>query len=235
MAARRRAVGRRCRTRRRQGRRRHIVVRGRAAAYLVFATLDEDRQPSQEYRTLFLRQLLAGGVLAPSFVDVGRSHRPRHRADSRRGARCAADVPARDRARIRRRSSQRPPGCSGTPPVRRTAPDRGRGHRGAGVCGRVSVTGRRSSTGLPARGILVDLGQEIGKRQTAPGRASPRSVPPATRSECRSQASACPVWRARHRRRPPAIANRYPARLNRATARDAAPYARTERPAAACR
>ncbi|MEV6105353.1 glutamate-1-semialdehyde 2,1-aminomutase [Streptomyces sp. NPDC051940] len=45
----------------------HVVVRGRASN-LVFATLDENRQPSQEYRTLFLRQLLAGGVLAPSFV-----------------------------------------------------------------------------------------------------------------------------------------------------------------------
>ncbi|WP_033349392.1 glutamate-1-semialdehyde 2,1-aminomutase [Kitasatospora aureofaciens] len=45
----------------------HVVVRGRASN-LVYATLDERRQPSQPYRTLFLRQLLAGGVLAPSFV-----------------------------------------------------------------------------------------------------------------------------------------------------------------------
>ncbi|MFF2024964.1 glutamate-1-semialdehyde 2,1-aminomutase [Streptomyces sp. NPDC058171] len=45
----------------------HVLVRGRASN-LVFATLGEDRQPSQEYRTLFLRQLLVGGVLAPSFV-----------------------------------------------------------------------------------------------------------------------------------------------------------------------
>ncbi|MFD9908767.1 aminotransferase class III-fold pyridoxal phosphate-dependent enzyme, partial [Streptomyces sp. NPDC059063] len=45
----------------------HVVVRGRASN-LVFATLDANRQPSQQYRTLFLRQLLAGGVLAPSFV-----------------------------------------------------------------------------------------------------------------------------------------------------------------------
>ncbi|MFE2408868.1 glutamate-1-semialdehyde 2,1-aminomutase [Kitasatospora sp. NPDC059408] len=45
----------------------HVVVRGRASN-LVFATLDENREPSQQYRTLFLRQLLAGGVLAPSFV-----------------------------------------------------------------------------------------------------------------------------------------------------------------------
>ncbi|MGW7127589.1 glutamate-1-semialdehyde 2,1-aminomutase [Streptomyces bobili] len=45
----------------------HVVVRGRASN-LVYATLDENGQPSQEYRTLFLRQLLAGGVLAPSFV-----------------------------------------------------------------------------------------------------------------------------------------------------------------------
>ncbi|CAM5395837.1 glutamate-1-semialdehyde 2,1-aminomutase [Streptomyces spiroverticillatus] len=45
----------------------HVVVRGRASN-LVFATLDEQGRPSQEYRTLFLRQLLTGGVLAPSFV-----------------------------------------------------------------------------------------------------------------------------------------------------------------------
>ncbi|MQA79610.1 MAG: glutamate-1-semialdehyde 2,1-aminomutase [Streptosporangiales bacterium] len=45
----------------------HVVVRGRASN-LVFATLDGDGRPSQEYRTLFLRQLLLGGVIAPSFV-----------------------------------------------------------------------------------------------------------------------------------------------------------------------
>lgn len=45
----------------------HVVVRGRASN-LVFATLDENQQPSQEYRTLFLRQLIGGGVLGPSFV-----------------------------------------------------------------------------------------------------------------------------------------------------------------------
>ncbi|MEV4427703.1 glutamate-1-semialdehyde 2,1-aminomutase [Streptomyces sp. NPDC049602] len=45
----------------------HLVVRGRPSN-LVFATLDENGHPSQEYRTLFLRRLLAGGVLAPSFV-----------------------------------------------------------------------------------------------------------------------------------------------------------------------
>jgi len=45
----------------------HVVVHGRASN-LVFATLDENGQPSQQYRTLFLRRLLAGGVLAPSFV-----------------------------------------------------------------------------------------------------------------------------------------------------------------------
>jgi glutamate-1-semialdehyde 2,1-aminomutase len=45
----------------------HVLVRGRASN-LVFATLDENLTPSQNYRTLFLRHLLAGGVLAPSFV-----------------------------------------------------------------------------------------------------------------------------------------------------------------------
>ncbi|PXY32788.1 glutamate-1-semialdehyde 2,1-aminomutase [Prauserella muralis] len=45
----------------------HVLVRGRASN-LVFATLDADGAPSQPYRTLFLRQLLAGGVIGPSFV-----------------------------------------------------------------------------------------------------------------------------------------------------------------------
>jgi glutamate-1-semialdehyde 2,1-aminomutase len=45
----------------------HVVVRGRASN-LVFATLDENLRPSQDYRTLFLRQLVTGGVLGPSFV-----------------------------------------------------------------------------------------------------------------------------------------------------------------------
>ena len=45
----------------------HVVVRGRASN-LVFGTLDADLRPSQGYRTLFLRQLLAGGVIGPSFV-----------------------------------------------------------------------------------------------------------------------------------------------------------------------
>ncbi|MDF8266487.1 glutamate-1-semialdehyde 2,1-aminomutase [Luteipulveratus flavus] len=45
----------------------HLVVRGRDSN-LVFATLDGDGRPSQEYRTLFMRQLLLGGVLAPSLV-----------------------------------------------------------------------------------------------------------------------------------------------------------------------
>lgn len=45
----------------------HVLVRGRSSN-LVFATLDEQGRPSQEYRTLFLRQLVIGGVLGPSFV-----------------------------------------------------------------------------------------------------------------------------------------------------------------------
>jgi glutamate-1-semialdehyde 2,1-aminomutase len=45
----------------------HVLVRGRASN-LVFATLDPDGRPSQDYRTLFLRQLLTGGVIGPSFV-----------------------------------------------------------------------------------------------------------------------------------------------------------------------
>lgn len=45
----------------------HVVVRGRPCN-LVFATLDADGKPSQGYRTLFMRELLRNGVLAPSFV-----------------------------------------------------------------------------------------------------------------------------------------------------------------------
>ncbi|MHA6630564.1 glutamate-1-semialdehyde 2,1-aminomutase [Pseudonocardia sichuanensis] len=45
----------------------HVLVRGRTSN-LVFATLDVEGKPSQPYRTLFLRQLLAGGVIGPSFV-----------------------------------------------------------------------------------------------------------------------------------------------------------------------
>jgi glutamate-1-semialdehyde 2,1-aminomutase len=45
----------------------HVMVRGRHSN-LVFATLDADGKPSQEYRTLFLRQLILGGVIGPSFV-----------------------------------------------------------------------------------------------------------------------------------------------------------------------
>jgi glutamate-1-semialdehyde 2,1-aminomutase len=45
----------------------HVLVRGRASN-LVFATLDTEGKPSQPFRTLFLRQLLGGGVIGPSFV-----------------------------------------------------------------------------------------------------------------------------------------------------------------------
>jgi glutamate-1-semialdehyde 2,1-aminomutase len=40
---------------------------------LVYSTLDETRQPSQSFRTLFLQELISRGVVAPSFV-VSFSH-----------------------------------------------------------------------------------------------------------------------------------------------------------------
>jgi glutamate-1-semialdehyde 2,1-aminomutase len=46
---------------------RHLIVRGRASN-LVFETLDHEYRPSQQYRTLFMRELIVRGVLAPSFV-----------------------------------------------------------------------------------------------------------------------------------------------------------------------
>lgn len=45
----------------------HVVIRGHESN-LVFATLDDQHRPSQSYRTLFMRQLLARGIIAPSFV-----------------------------------------------------------------------------------------------------------------------------------------------------------------------
>jgi glutamate-1-semialdehyde 2,1-aminomutase len=45
----------------------HLQVVGHDAN-LVFVTRDADGVPSQEFRTLFMQQLLVGGVLAPSFV-----------------------------------------------------------------------------------------------------------------------------------------------------------------------
>jgi glutamate-1-semialdehyde 2,1-aminomutase len=45
----------------------HLLVLGRPAN-LVHATLDPEGRRSQEFRTLFLSELLDRGVLAPSFV-----------------------------------------------------------------------------------------------------------------------------------------------------------------------
>lgn len=45
----------------------HLQVQGHDAN-LVFVTRDPDGVPSQDYRTMFMQQLLLGGVLAPSFV-----------------------------------------------------------------------------------------------------------------------------------------------------------------------
>lgn len=45
----------------------HITLHGRPSN-IVFATLDQEGEPSQIYRTLFMRELLMAGVLAPSFV-----------------------------------------------------------------------------------------------------------------------------------------------------------------------
>ncbi|GAB4586815.1 glutamate-1-semialdehyde 2,1-aminomutase [Nocardia sp. IFM 10818] len=46
----------------------HLQVAGRPSC-LVFLTKDADGNPSQPYRTLFLQELLARGVLGQSFVD----------------------------------------------------------------------------------------------------------------------------------------------------------------------
>lgn len=57
---------------RRYGVQDYLQVMGRACN-LVFTTKGPDHLPSQEYRTLFMQELIARGVLAPSFV-VSYSH-----------------------------------------------------------------------------------------------------------------------------------------------------------------
>jgi glutamate-1-semialdehyde 2,1-aminomutase len=57
---------------RRHGVDRHFEVMGRPCN-LLYATRDVDGRPSQHYRTLFLQEIIARGVLAPSFV-VSYSH-----------------------------------------------------------------------------------------------------------------------------------------------------------------
>lgn len=50
----------------------HFKLHGRSCS-LLFATLDAERRPSQALRTLFLQELIKGGVIAPSFI-VSYSH-----------------------------------------------------------------------------------------------------------------------------------------------------------------
>lgn len=45
----------------------HVALIGRPCC-LVYATRDQDGQPSQEFRTLFLQETIRRGLLAPSFV-----------------------------------------------------------------------------------------------------------------------------------------------------------------------
>ncbi|GIL06968.1 MAG: glutamate-1-semialdehyde 2,1-aminomutase [Betaproteobacteria bacterium] len=50
----------------------HFKIHGRSCS-MLFATLDGAGKPSQPFRTLFLQELIKGGVIAPSFI-VSYSH-----------------------------------------------------------------------------------------------------------------------------------------------------------------
>jgi glutamate-1-semialdehyde 2,1-aminomutase len=50
----------------------HFRILGRSCS-MLFATLDAEGRPSQPFRTLFLQELIKGGVIAPSFI-VSYSH-----------------------------------------------------------------------------------------------------------------------------------------------------------------
>ncbi len=45
----------------------HFKLAGRSCN-LLYATLDAERRPSQAFRTLFLQEMIKGGVIAPSFI-----------------------------------------------------------------------------------------------------------------------------------------------------------------------
>jgi glutamate-1-semialdehyde 2,1-aminomutase len=45
----------------------HFKLYGRSCS-LLFATLDAEAKPSQPFRTLFLQELIKGGIIAPSFI-----------------------------------------------------------------------------------------------------------------------------------------------------------------------
>lgn len=70
----------------------HLVVRGRASN-LVFATLDENGQPSQQYRTLFLHAAPRGRSAGPLLRREQRTRRRGHRPYRRRGGRGLCGVP----------------------------------------------------------------------------------------------------------------------------------------------
>ncbi|MFO1468569.1 MAG: hypothetical protein U1F35_19350, partial [Steroidobacteraceae bacterium] len=45
----------------------HFTIEGRGCS-LIYGTRDQERKPSQPFRTLFLQQTLRRGLLAPNFI-----------------------------------------------------------------------------------------------------------------------------------------------------------------------
>jgi glutamate-1-semialdehyde 2,1-aminomutase len=78
---------------RRHGVQDHLQVLGRACN-LVFATKGPDGLPSQAYRTLFMQEMIACGILAPSFV-VSYSHTDSDIDRTIEAVDCAAAIYAR--------------------------------------------------------------------------------------------------------------------------------------------
>ena len=67
-----------------------VSARGRPSC-LIFTTCGPDGQPSQEYRTLFLQELLQHGVLAQSFV-ISAAHTDEDLEITIRAVECALEV-----------------------------------------------------------------------------------------------------------------------------------------------
>lgn len=77
----------------RHGVRDHLPIFGRPQL-LMFGTLDQDHQPSQPFRTLFMQELLKRGILAPNFV-IGAAHGDRDIALTLDAVDAAAKIYAR--------------------------------------------------------------------------------------------------------------------------------------------
>ena len=101
----------------------HVRAIGRPSC-LVFETADAEGEPSQAYRTLFLQELLLGGVLGQSFV-ISAAHTDADVEQTLDAVRAALPVYRKAlEAGQHRRTAARQARRARAPPLRRAPPHR---------------------------------------------------------------------------------------------------------------